>query len=141
MLGGTAENKHPLILCHNGSNYEGLQPTSEKDLMRCIWLTKGICPDISVPSTQDLPVPPTHGKMGQPKLVRDEEHYPGTRNICFVNATVQLLSVSGIATFLSTELPDLLSTASPQDFPVARSLASIYSDQAGEIQSAASLRR
>ena len=88
--------------------------------------------DSSGPSGQD---------MGQPRLVRDEERFSGTQNICFVNASVQLLSVSGIATFLRTKLPNLLSTATTQDYPAARALAILYSGQGGGEQSAARLRR
>ena len=79
--------------------------------------------------------------MGQPRLVRDKERFSGTQNICFVNASVQLLSVSSIATFLRTELPNLLSTATTQDYPAARALAILYSGQGGGEQSAARLRR
>ena len=77
---------------------------------------------------------------GQPKLVRNETVYPGTRNICFVNSVVQLLSKSGIKLFLLQELPDLV-TKSPHDYEVSRELACIYTNQGEGPQSAARLRR
>ena len=136
-LGGKAAQAYlcPLILCYDGSHYEGLEPSSEEDIIKCDGLTRGICytsRDSEVSCGYDL---------GQPRLVRDEGNHPGTLNICFVNASVQLLSVSGIAKFLSIELPDFLSNADPQNYSVSRALASLYSGQENGVQSAASLRR
>ena len=108
--------------------------------MKCDSLTRGIYPEIISFNSVDSAVTSGHG-LCQPRLVRDETLYPGTQNICFVNASVQLLSVSGIATFLRSELPDFLSNAKPQDYSVSRALASLYSGQSDGVQSAASLRR
>ena len=137
ILGAEVKHLRPLVLCFDGTHYEGLEPSSEDDIKKCVLLTRGNCPEIVSSVSVDSP----QQDLGQPKLVRDEHRYPGTLNICFVNATVQILSVSGIATFLCTELPGLLSTASPQDYPVARALAILYSSDAGGMKSAANLRR
>ena len=141
-LGGKAARAYlcPLILCYDGSQYEGLEPSSEEDIIKCDGLTRGFCPEILSYTGIDSTVSSGHN-LGQPKLVRDETRHPGTLNICFVNAAVQLLSVSGIAKFLITELPDFLSNAGPGDYSVSRALASLYSGQGSGEQSAAILRR
>ncbi len=110
------------------------------DMIKCDGLTRGIRPEI--PSfANEVPTVSSGHDLHQPRLVRDEAHYPGTHNICFVNASVQLLSVSGIATFLSTELQEFLSNDDPQDYSVSRALASLFSDQEDGVQSTASLMR
>ena len=80
--------------------------------------------------------------LGQPLLVRNEAKYPGTQNCCYINSSVQLLSVSGLGEYFKTVFPAVHSVgASPQDCPTARALASLFKEQGANTQSAAELRR
>ena len=75
---------------------------------------------------------------GQPKLINNT--CLETRNLCYVNCIIQLLSESGIKEFIKNELPGLLINARPQDYPTARALFSLY-NEGEEDKSAAELRR
>ena len=76
--------------------------------------------------------------LGQPRLINN--NVSDTRNICYVNSIVQMISNTGIRDFMKKELPDILITARPEDYPTARALFSLYKE-GGEVKSAAQLRR
>ena len=77
-------------------------------------------------------------KMGL-KLINNKSS--GTRNICFVNAAVQLFKCTGFATFLMTELRPLLGNH-PLDYAKGcRALVNLYSEKTARERSAVLVRK
>ena len=81
--------------------------------------------------------------LGQPLLVRNENLFPRTRNICFLNSSLQILSVSGLGEYFKTVFPEHLVGDSSEDYQTARALTRLLKEQSQNAvkQSAAELRR
>ena len=73
--------------------------------------------------------------------MNDNLQLTNTRNDCFVNSVIQLLSVTDYASFLRTQFLNIVVGTHPQSYRVSRELAKLFNAQTHGTKSAATLRR
>ena len=81
-----------------------------------------------------------HAGKNHEAIIDKHLQLSNTNNDCFVNSVLQILSASDYATFLRTDVANILEGTSPQCYTITKLLSSLYSTETRDHISTATIR-